>query len=224
MAHSDKNIVITPNIGATSDDPKIIFSGADASTGPQNLTLKVYPTTSGTLSVDGSAGQLFSVTNSFTGTIFSVNDVSGVPNIEVQDTGMVNVAHYSGGLVVGGTTWDSASKLKVDGLASFNKGYREARVTVSGTVIDLSEGTYFTKTISSATTFTVSGVASSGAVSAFILDLTNGGSAVITWFSNLRWPGGTVPVLTASGRDILGFFTHDGGTNWNGLVLGKALA
>mgnify|MGYP003337545598 CR=1 FL=1 len=32
MALSDKNIVITPNIGSSSDDPKIVFSGADAST------------------------------------------------------------------------------------------------------------------------------------------------------------------------------------------------
>ncbi len=176
------------------------------------------------MSIDGSAGQLFSVTNSLSGTIFSVNDVSGIPNIEVQSTGMVNVAHYNGGLVVGGTTWDSASKLKVDGLASFNKGYREARVVVSGSVIDLSEGTYFTKTIDAATTFSVTGVGSSGSVSAFVLDLTNGGSASITWFSNLRWPSGSPPALTATGRDILGFFTHDGGSNWNGLVLGKALA
>ena len=38
MALSDKNIVITPNIGAT-DDPKIVFSGADASTAAQNITL-----------------------------------------------------------------------------------------------------------------------------------------------------------------------------------------
>jgi hypothetical protein len=46
---------------------------------------------SGALSFTGSTGQLLSVTNSFTGTIFSVNDVSGVPSIEVLDTGVIKL-------------------------------------------------------------------------------------------------------------------------------------
>ena len=75
MALSDKNIVITPNNGAALN-PKIVFSGADASTIAQNITITALPTNSGTLSFDGSSGQLFSITNSFTGTIFSVNDIS----------------------------------------------------------------------------------------------------------------------------------------------------
>jgi hypothetical protein len=96
MAHSDKNIVITPAIGSTSTDPRIVFSGADASLGPQNITLRVYPTSNGTLSFEGSAGQLFSITNSLTGSIFSVNDVSGVPSIEVMDSGLVKLAEFGG--------------------------------------------------------------------------------------------------------------------------------
>ena len=101
MAHSDKNIVITPARSDSTQDPKIVFSGADASTGPQNITLRVYPTNSGTLSIEGSAGQLFSVTNTLTGTIFSVNDVSGVPSIEVLDTGVVKLAEYGGFVAFG---------------------------------------------------------------------------------------------------------------------------
>ena len=99
--------------------------------------------------------------------------------------------------------------------------------TITANDIDLSSGDYFTQTISSATTFTVSNVNSSGIASAFILDLTNGGSDTITWWSGLTWVAGTAPTLTASGRDALGFFTHDGGTTWTGLVLGldiKAVA
>lgn len=103
-------------------------------------------------------------------------------------------------------------------------GFRDTRTAVAASNIDLSTGTYFTKTISGATTFTASNVASSGNVAAFVLDLTNGGSATITWMSGTRWAGGVAPTLTASGRDVLGFFTHDGGTTWNGFVLGKALA
>jgi hypothetical protein len=101
MAHSDKNIVITPAIGSTSTDPRIVFSGADASLGPQNITLRVYPTSNGTLSFEGSAGQLFSITNSLTGSIFSVNDVSGIPSIEVLDNGIVKLAEFGGFVAYG---------------------------------------------------------------------------------------------------------------------------
>lgn len=103
-------------------------------------------------------------------------------------------------------------------------GIKETKVAVSASAIDLSAGNYFTKTISAATTFTVSNVASSGSVSSFVLDLTNGGSSTVTWFSGVKWPGGVAPTLTASGRDVLGFFTHDAGTTWNALVLGIAMA
>jgi hypothetical protein len=99
-------------------------------------------------------------------------------------------------------------------------GLRETRVAIPASAIDLSAGNYFTKTISGATTFTVSNVASSGTVSAFVLDLTNGGSAAITWFSGVKWAAGTAPTLTAAGRDVLAFFTHDGGTVWSAFVLG----
>jgi len=97
----------------------------------------------------------------------------------------------------------------------------ETRVAMAANNIDLSAGGYFTKTISAATTLTVSNVPSSGTGVSFILDLTNGGSSAITWWSGVKWAGGASPTLTASGRDVLGFFTHDGGTTWTGLVLGK---
>lgn len=101
MAHSDKNIVITPNIGSTTANPQIVFSGADASLGPQNITLRTYATNNGTISFEGSAGQLFSITNSMSGSIFSVNDVSGVPSIEVLDSGIVKLAEFGGFVAYG---------------------------------------------------------------------------------------------------------------------------
>lgn len=100
-------------------------------------------------------------------------------------------------------------------------GLREVRTALPANNIDLATGNVFTKTISGATTLTVSNVPATGTTASFILDLTNGGSAAITWWAGMKWAGGTVPTLTAAGRDVLGFFTHDGGTTWTGLVLGK---
>lgn len=128
MANSDKNIVITPNISSASADPKIVFSGANASVSAQNITLQVYPTNSGTLSFEGSAGQLFSITNNLTGTIFSVNDVSGIPSIAVQDSGIITLAQYAGNVLVGTGTDSSTGKLQVSGQIA------ATTVSTSGTV------------------------------------------------------------------------------------------
>jgi hypothetical protein len=37
------------------------------------------------------------------------------------------------------------------------------------------------------------------------------------------WPGGVAPTLTTTNakRDILTFFTNDGGTTWFGIVTGQ---
>jgi hypothetical protein len=107
------------------------------------------------------------------------------------------------------------------GALDLGTGLREARVAMGASDIDLRAGNYFTRTISGATTLTVSNVPAAGTAASFILDLTNGGSATITWWSGMKWAGGTAPTLTSSGRDVLGFFTHDAGTTWTGLLLGK---
>lgn len=112
MADANKNILITPNVGTATVFPKIEFTGFDNNT----LTLSVLD--DGTLSIDGSSGQLFSVADSMSGTIFSVNDVSGIPSIEVIDDGTVIFAEFAGNVGVG---IDAPSKkLHLVGDALFN--------------------------------------------------------------------------------------------------------
>ena len=114
MALSDKNIVITPNTGSSTADPTIVFTGASSTTSTP-LTVTVYPTSNGTIAVTGSAGQLFSITNNLSGTLFSVNDISGIPSIEVLDTGIVKLAQYSGNVLIGyGSSNGSAYALQVN--------------------------------------------------------------------------------------------------------------
>src|SRR3546814_6070568 len=66
--------------------------------------------------------------------------------------------------------------------------------------IDLEAGSSFSKTITGATTLTVSNAPAAGRVASFVLDLTNPGSNV-TWWAGIIWPGGAVPTGSASGRD-----------------------
>ena len=101
---------------------------------------------------------------------------------------------------------------------------KETKVAMGAHNIDLSAGNYFTYTLSGAQTLTISNVASSGSVSAFVLEVTNGGSAALTFFSGVTWAAATPPTLTAAGVDTLAFFTTDGGTTWRGFVLGLGMA
>ena len=99
-------------------------------------------------------------------------------------------------------------------------GLREVSAALPANNIDLGTGNVFTKTISGASTLTVSNVPAAGAVASFILELTNPGTNVTFW-AGVKWPGGTAPTLTAAGVDVLGFYTRDGGTTWRGMVLAK---
>lgn len=100
-------------------------------------------------------------------------------------------------------------------------GLVEVAVSMPANNIDVATGNVFIKTIAAASTLTVSNVPASGKVASFILKLTNGGAAVVTWWAGIKWAGGTAPTLTAAGTDNLGFYTHDGGATWQGFLLSK---
>ena len=95
MADSDKNILITPNNGVANVKPTIVFTGFDNAP----ITLNVLD--DGTVSFEATAGQLFSISDGLSGTIFSVNDISGMPSIEVFDTGNIHLGEFGGNVRVG---------------------------------------------------------------------------------------------------------------------------
>lgn len=86
----------------------------------------------------------------------------------------------------------------------------------TNTTIDWSAGSYATATIAGALAFTFSDPAPTGKACVAYLQLTNGGSAAITWPISVTWSGGTAPTLRASGVDLLRFYTQDNGTTWFG--------
>ena len=175
---------------------------------PAFLTADNTPiTTSGTISI-GFSGTALPVLNGGTG----ATSLTGV--LIGNGTGAFTTTARPSGSLVGTTATQTLTNKTLTGL-------KETRIALPANDIDIAAGNYFTKTISTATTFTVSNVPTTGTTATFILDLTDGGIAAITWWSGVKWQGGTTPTLTASGRDVLGFFTHDAGVTWSGLLLAK---
>jgi hypothetical protein len=55
--------------------------------------------------IQGQSGQLFSVTDSLTGVLMSVNDISGLPILEVSSDDTVRIGTFAAeGLIVSGST------------------------------------------------------------------------------------------------------------------------
>jgi hypothetical protein len=106
-------------------------------------------------------------------------------------------------------------------------GLKETKVAIAAAEIDLALGNYFTKSSVGTLTLTLTNEAATGSVSAFVLELANGASPAVTFTFNagstVTWAAATAPTLTASGTDVLAFFTHDGGTTWRGFVLGLGM-
>lgn len=129
--------------------------------------------------------------------------------------------------VTGGTfatptlTSPAVSAPTFSGVSVFQGALQEKYNALPGANIDLGLGSVFSVTVSGPVTLSVSNPAAAGSSSAFVLEVTNGGSATITWWPGVKWGGGVAPTLTTAGVDLLGFYTRDGGLTWRGLVLAR---
>lgn len=217
----DAQILNKPTLGTAAALDAGVANGV-ASLGADGLvpSAQLPPFVDAVLSVNGQTGTV----------VLGAGDVGAEPAnanlLETSDIGVsvqaydVDLTTWAGktapsGTVVGTTDTQTLTNKTVTVVAGY-----ETRVAMGASDIDLAAGNYFTKTISGATTLTVSNTPASGVVGSFVLDLTDGGSATVTWWANVKWAGGTAPTLTTAGRDVLGFFTHDAGTTWSGFVLG----
>lgn len=243
--HSSAFYLATNPSGYTTNAGTVTSVGGTGTV--SGLTLTGTVTTTGNLTLGGTLSVAASNFASQTANtvLIAPNGAAGVPTFRALVAADIPTLNQSTtGNAGTATTWQTARTLtigstgkSVDGSAAVTwslaeigaaptttptlTGLREVQVAVAASNIDLSLANYFTRTISGATTFTVSNTPASGTAASFILDLTNGGSNTITWWANVKWAGGIAPALTVAGRDVLGFFTHDAGTTWSGLLLAK---
>lgn len=99
------------------------------------------------------------------------------------------------------------------------KDYGEELVTVTGTsgnvTIDTALGNTFLMNIGGNTVFTFQ---ASNTCRSFTLIMDLAGLYSITWPTSVEWAQGVAPTLSENYRDVLVFFTFDGGTTWIGGV------
>lgn len=228
MALNDKNLIITPNIGSTTD-PKIDFVGASAAVGPTTITATIYPTNNGTLSFDSSEGSVFSISGILTsGSIFSVNPISGIPIIDVNADRTIALNPFGGNTGIGTTNptakLDVRGNVNIVGVSTFTGGIFQLvnTVTISGGI--------YTLDITASNEF-VTAAAINGATTINLSNLTNlptgyrwrgvfsfsYTSGVISWFSGnagytVKWDGGSAPTPTAGETETVVIAVTGGGT------------
>ena len=96
----------------------------------QRITQRAKSDNNGTLSWEGNAGQLFSVTNNLTsGSLFAVNDADGVPSIDIDADGTIQISPYYTDKMVGIGTTSPTSKLHVSGDLLVNGVVRTGVIT-----------------------------------------------------------------------------------------------
>jgi hypothetical protein len=87
-------------IGTTAPTHKLHVSGSTRITGEANTSISSSLTVYGSgsaqpvFTVQGSQGELFSITDSLSGSLFSVNDISGLPILEVFSDNTTLIGNY----------------------------------------------------------------------------------------------------------------------------------
>jgi hypothetical protein len=139
FVNNSKIVSTAPNLifnNSNLASPKLTFRASGTIT--PDISLNILTTASGstsgvqTLSFEGSAGQLFSITDVLnSGTIFSVNDISGLPLIEADASGLVRLARFGTDVEVyaplelmpTGTTSGRTNELRFYELAASGSNY-----------------------------------------------------------------------------------------------------
>lgn len=90
------------------------------------------------------------------------------------------------------------------------------------------ENTNVKATLTGNTTLTINSTFSSGLICAIVLRLIQSGtgSYTVTWPAKVHWAGGTAPALstTVGKKDTLLLVSWDGGTTFDGFVIGVGVA
>ena len=193
-----QDIKIVPNKDSVTSGAYIQFTGLNS--GATNISLNVL--NNSTISYEGTAGQLFSISDTMSGTIFSVNDMSGIPLIDASSSGLVRLAPIYGEVLT--------NKLIVQPpVQSGNTNLFEVK-NLSGTIISF---------INRSGQFGGGLASGAGVITGYSLasGLSSGNYLATNGSGNLSWQAVSASVIvnddtTTSGTRYLNFATVASGT------------
>ena len=176
---------------------------------------------------------------SVTSTAAELNLLDGVSGLVQADftklaavTSTAAELNYLDIATLGTTAASKAVTAASTGVVKFDAATQEKSAALtSGTTVtlDLNLATTFTITLAhNIGTFNWTNPAASGAVSSFVLKVTQDGTAgrTIAWPSGVDWAAATAPTLSAAANnvDVFVFFTSDNGNTWYGFTAGQVLS
>jgi hypothetical protein len=164
------------------------------------------------------------LTTGVTGTLPVANGGTGVTTSTGTGAVVLGTGPTITGMLLAGAVTGADQTVSAINLKDYGEITNALGNVTGATTVDLNDGNSVTATVTGAVTWTFSNPTASDEMCGFTLKLVNGGSAAQTWPASVDWPSATAPTLTASGTDVLVFFTVDGGTTWYGFVAGLALA
>lgn len=136
-----------------------------------------------------------------------INDaISAAPDASLTQRGYVNILDQS---LKGKKTFADVVTVP---------NHIEAADTTNSATIDVQSAAVFKRTLSTNVTYVFTNAPAAGKSVSFVMELINPGSKV-TWPASVKWSGGIAPVLTSVGKDVLGFYTIDGGVSYIGIGL-----
>lgn len=196
-------------------------AGSDYSAGTASLATGILKSTTSSGELSIAAAEDFPTLNqNTTGSSASCTGNAATATTASSCSGNAATATTASACSGNSATATTATNLTAGTLTHYNEKVNALGSAGGTRTVDLTLGNVVTATVAtSANTFVVTNVASTGYLEGFILKLTNGGLQTVNWMSGIKWAGGTAPTLTTSGLDILVFTTTDGGTTWNGNVV-----
>jgi len=220
---------ITAALGYTplQSNQTITLSGDATGSGTTAITVTL-PTVNGTVGTYGGASAIPVITVDAKGRITAVTTASPASAVASFNgrTGAVTLASsdVTGALAyvpasTGSNTLSGDQNLQdykvVRAVLQDTAAVSQGLGSGSGTrTIDLEQGNFASLTVAGVTTIAISNPPATGRVGVVVLEITNGGSAAVSFPASFKWPNGAVPSLTAAGVDLIGAITRDAGTTW----------
>lgn len=173
-------------------------------------------------SIDNGKGYYFKRIDASTYTV-TVTPQSG-EYIDGANASIIVPSGYNGVMLIS----DGAQWMSVCFYSPISRLVGVAQSISAGTslVIDLNLGWYVKLAVTaSISSFSVQHCPASGTLVKVVLDISNGGAFTLTgWPGTVKWPGGSAPTLTSSGKDVIMLTSTDGGANWLGYVVAQSMS